>query len=34
MAKKHKKKFNVQKFFVVIMLVAMIAMFVSSILFI
>lgn len=34
MSKKHKKKFNVQKLFVIIMLVAMIAMFVSSILFI
>jgi len=34
MAKKHKKKFNIQKLFVVIMLIAMIAMFVSSILFI
>ena len=34
MAKKRKNKFNVQKFFVVIMLIAMIAMFISSILFI
>lgn len=34
MAKKHKKKVNVQKIFVIIMLIAMIAMFVSSLLFI
>ena len=34
MAKKHKKKMNVQKIFVVVMLIAMIAMYISSILFI
>lgn len=34
MAKKHKKKINVQKIFVIIMLIAMVAMFVSSLLFI
>lgn len=34
MAKKHKKKITVQKVFTIIMLIAMIAMFVSSLLFI